>query len=106
MKWFVVEVTMIAQTSGNITKKGSKEYLNFNNMHLEMSANGQNFNLGNLFENNEELTQAANQLFNDNIDVAREELFPIFNKMFETIAKTAINRVFHLFSLQDLFLEK
>lgn len=96
---------MVAQISGNITKKQSKEYLHFNDIHLEMAANGENFNMGNLFENNEELTQAANQLFNDNIDVAREELFPVFNQMFETIAMTALNRVFHLFSLQDLFLD-
>lgn len=102
---FVVEVTMVAQMYGNITQKKSKEYLYFNDIHLEMAANRLHFDMGNLFENNEQLTQAANQVFNDNIDVARQELFPVFNQMFEAIAMSAINRVFQLFSLQDLFLE-
>lgn len=96
-------VNTIAEWYGSLKQRKGKDYIVFDKIDINATVKTGHINLENLFENNAALTEAANQAFNDNMDLLKEELYPMFNEVISTILKAFYNRVHDLFPVDDLF---
>lgn len=88
---------------GTMKNKEGKDYIVFDKMEMNTTIKSGNVHFGNLFDGNPALTESANQAFNDNMDILKEELYPIMNEIVGTIVKSTFNRVFELFPVDELF---
>lgn len=88
---------------GTPTIKEGKDHVVYEKMGVNTTIESGNVHFENLFDGNPALTESANQAFNDNMDILKEELYPIMNDIIGTIVKGSFNRIFDLFPVDELF---
>jgi hypothetical protein len=86
--------------------KNGKEYLLSKTINVTMDIDFVDFNFENLFKNNKELNDRANEILRANQRVIIEDFGPIFNNIIESTGKQILNSIFNKFPLNVLFPEK
>lgn len=84
--------------------KGGKEHINFNKNSASIAEVGPSkFEFYDLFKGNPQLSEATNNIINENIIDIIDELKPGLEKTIEAVAVRIVDRVFKTFSVDDLF---
>lgn len=92
----------ICKWKGKLVNRNGEDYITFDDVSLELQTKSASVNFGNIFG---DFSDTANQAFNDNMDVLKEEMTPIASKILGQVLHKIYNRVFELFPADVLFPE-
>ncbi|GLV39171.1 uncharacterized protein CBL_06222 [Carabus blaptoides fortunei] len=100
----LTEVHTKDKYTGKRYTKNEKEYIKFDNGHVDMTIKGIKFYFDNLINGNPELTKSTNNVLNENNQTLLPELNPVLAETFISIRLNVLNIMFTRYSLDELFL--
>lgn len=88
---------------GKLYEKDGVKHTRYDKLDVEFHIKNVTINFENLFDDNEELTQAANKIFNENINILREELDSVIKTIIGDVLTDYVNKLYSQYSNDELF---
>ncbi|XP_031345530.1 uncharacterized protein LOC116172454 [Photinus pyralis] len=88
---------------GKLYEKGGEKYIRFDKLDIEFDIKNVTVHFENLFGGNEELTLVANKMFNENINILKEELQPVIKNIINDVLTDYVNKLHSEYTMDQLF---
>ncbi|XP_028144777.1 uncharacterized protein LOC114338385 [Diabrotica virgifera virgifera] len=118
-KILVLELNSEGKSRGNMTNiktnvlvffdvvtRNGKEHLHITDTKIKMDIEKCAFEFDDLFKGNEDLTQRANQILNQNYKVLLEEFSPVFEKIIATLTENVVESIYKKYPFDILYPKK
>ncbi|XP_072381019.1 circadian clock-controlled protein daywake-like [Diabrotica undecimpunctata] len=118
-KILVLELNSEGKSRGNMTEvktnifvsfdvvtRYGKEHLHITGTKIKMDIGKCAFEFDDLFKGNEDLTQRANQILNENYQVLLEEFSPVFEKIIATLTENVVESIYKKYPFDILYPKK
>lgn len=84
--------------------RNGKEYLQFDDITLDLRFGSSSLEFEDLIRGNKELTDQTNKVINENIEEILKEIKPVFDKTVSSFCLGILRGIYDRYALSDLFL--